>query len=178
MEEGADATAAEVKLCQELASLFRVMWSGKWAVVTPYAIVDQVWRLVPSFRGYMQQDAQELLCELQDRIDAELNQLSKAFETQRVPPPAGLRLLFAALGGELVSRVRCMTCHHVSSTIDPFCDLPLDFHGSDRNSFDLSELLQNFVATEELEGGPVSLRGGKELLQCKPTDEDTNILTS
>lgn len=39
----------------------RVMWSGKWAVVTPHTVLNSVWRLIPSFHGYTQQDAQEFL---------------------------------------------------------------------------------------------------------------------
>lgn len=61
-------TEDSATICQDLDSLFRVMWSGKWSVVTPHAVLEAVWKLVPSFRGYKQQDAQELLCELQDRI--------------------------------------------------------------------------------------------------------------
>lgn len=49
------------RLSQAVHSLLRVMWSGKWAVVTPHAVLNAVWRLVPAFRGYSQQDAQEFL---------------------------------------------------------------------------------------------------------------------
>ena len=43
---------------KELHNLLRVVWSGKWAVVTPYALLDALWRFVPRFRNYQQQDAQ------------------------------------------------------------------------------------------------------------------------
>ncbi len=45
----------------EMHALMRVLWSGKWAVVTPHAVLDAVWTLIPSFHGYTQQDAQEFL---------------------------------------------------------------------------------------------------------------------
>ena len=48
-------------LCQEIHRLLRVMWSGKWAVVTPHTVLTSIWHHVPSFRGYCQQDAQEFL---------------------------------------------------------------------------------------------------------------------
>lgn len=48
-------------LCRELHGLMRVMWSGKWAVVTPHTILTSVWQHMPSFRGYCQQDAQEFM---------------------------------------------------------------------------------------------------------------------
>ena len=48
-------------LCEELHRLMRVMWSGKWAVVTPHTVLNAIWQLIPSFHGYTQQDAQEFL---------------------------------------------------------------------------------------------------------------------
>ena len=48
-------------LCHEMHRLMRVMWSGKWAVVTPHTVLNSVWRLIPTFHGYTQQDAQEFL---------------------------------------------------------------------------------------------------------------------
>ncbi|XP_078727456.1 ubiquitin carboxyl-terminal hydrolase 44-like [Lampetra fluviatilis] len=67
-----------VSLCHELHTLFRVMWSGKWALVSPYAMLHSVWRLVPSFKGYAQQDAQEFLCELLDKVLQELEAAAAA----------------------------------------------------------------------------------------------------
>jgi ubiquitin C-terminal hydrolase len=37
------------------------MWSGKLSLVIPQGFLDAVWRRVPSFKGYHQQDAQEFL---------------------------------------------------------------------------------------------------------------------
>lgn len=48
-------------LCEEIHGLMRVMWSGKWAVVTPHTILTAIWHHIPTFRGYCQQDAQEFL---------------------------------------------------------------------------------------------------------------------
>lgn len=59
-------------LCHELHTLFQVMWSGEWALVSPFAMLHSVWKLIPAFRGYAQQDAQEFLCELLDKIQREL----------------------------------------------------------------------------------------------------------
>jgi ubiquitin carboxyl-terminal hydrolase 44/49 len=61
-----------ISLCHELHTLFQVMWSGEWALVSPFAMLHSVWRLIPAFRGYAQQDAQEFLCELLDKIQHEL----------------------------------------------------------------------------------------------------------
>lgn len=61
-----------ISLCHELHTLFQVMWSGKWALVSPFAMLHSVWRLIPAFRGYAQQDAQEFLCELLGKVQHEL----------------------------------------------------------------------------------------------------------
>uniref|UniRef100_A0A3Q2XUK2 ubiquitinyl hydrolase 1 n=1 Tax=Hippocampus comes TaxID=109280 RepID=A0A3Q2XUK2_HIPCM len=57
------STRQQMSLCHELHTLFRVMWSGRWSLVSPFAMLHSVWNLIPAFRGYDQQDAQEFLCE-------------------------------------------------------------------------------------------------------------------
>jgi len=60
-------------LTMQLHTLLRVLWSGKWAVATPYALLEAVWKFVPKFRNRQQQDAQEFfLCYLFDRLQTEL----------------------------------------------------------------------------------------------------------
>jgi hypothetical protein len=41
----------------EIHNIFRVVWSGRWAVVTPFALLDALWKFVPRFRNYQQQVA-------------------------------------------------------------------------------------------------------------------------
>jgi len=48
-------------LANELSALLRVMWSGKWAVVSPHQMLSAVWTKMPFFKGYTQHDAQEFL---------------------------------------------------------------------------------------------------------------------
>jgi len=48
-------------LSNELSALLRVMWSGKWAVVSPHQMLSAVWTKMPFFKGYTQHDAQEFL---------------------------------------------------------------------------------------------------------------------
>ncbi|XP_058279472.1 ubiquitin carboxyl-terminal hydrolase 49 isoform X5 [Hirundo rustica] len=67
-----EPSSKHISLCHELHTLFRVMWSGKWALVSPFAMLHSVWSLIPAFRGYDQQDAQEFLCELLDKVQQEL----------------------------------------------------------------------------------------------------------
>ena len=49
------------RLSEELHALLRVMWSGKWALVSPHKMLNAVWQMIPFFKGYSQQDAQEFL---------------------------------------------------------------------------------------------------------------------
>ena len=67
-----EPSSKHISLCHELHTLFRVMWSGKWALVSPFAMLHSVWSLIPAFRGYDQQDAQEFLCELLHKVQQEL----------------------------------------------------------------------------------------------------------
>ena len=61
VQSSSSSPSFQRSLCHELHRLMRVMWSGKLAVVTPHTVLNSVWRLMPSFHGYTQQDAQEFL---------------------------------------------------------------------------------------------------------------------
>ncbi|KAM6985514.1 ubiquitin carboxyl-terminal hydrolase 44 [Aplochiton taeniatus] len=160
-----EPSSKHISLCHELHTLFQVMWSGKWALVSPFAMLHSVWQLIPAFRGYAQQDAQEFLCELLDKVQREL-------ESTRTPP-AGVsntqkRLIKQVLSvvnnifhGQLLSQVTCLACDHRSNTVEPFWDLSLEFperyHSNSRESVAqvscrLTEMLAKFTETEALEG--------------------------
>ncbi|GAM24659.1 hypothetical protein SAMD00019534_078340 [Acytostelium subglobosum LB1] len=66
----------------QLHYLFRVLWAGKWSVVTPSSLLDSVLKFIPQFKYYQQQDAQEFFSSLLDCISEELNPKPK-----KVPPP-------------------------------------------------------------------------------------------
>lgn len=155
-----------ISLCHELHTLFQVMWSGKWALVSPFAMLHSVWRLIPAFRGYAQQDAQEFLCELLDKVQQEL-------ETVRTKCPAlipasqrklikqVLNVINTIFHGQLLSQVTCLACDNKSNTIEPFWDLSLEFperyHCNGKETACqypclLTEMLAKFTETEALEG--------------------------
>ncbi|XP_004623966.1 ubiquitin carboxyl-terminal hydrolase 44 [Octodon degus] len=153
-----------LSLCHELHTLFQVMWSGEWAQVSPFAMLHSVWRVIPAFRGYAQQDAQEFLCELLDKIQNELE------TTGRVPallPTSQRKLIKQVLNvvnnifhGKLLSQVTCLACDNKSTTIEPFWDLSLEFPeiyqcpGKDVTSqpCSVTEMLAKFTEAEALEG--------------------------
>jgi len=145
------------------------MWSGKWAVVTPHTVLNSVWRLIPTFHGYTQQDAQEFLCELLDRLQTELQQWSS---THAIPLSTPFRevaipheVLPSLFQGTLSSELKYCRCGHCSRVDEPFWDLSLDFPelyqedtknltqaGTPSRQCTLKELLDKFTQTELLDG--------------------------
>ncbi|KAM5262640.1 ubiquitin carboxyl-terminal hydrolase 49 [Ctenodactylus gundi] len=155
-------------LCHELHALFRVMWSGKWALVSPLAMLHSVWSLIPAFRGYDQQDAQEFLCELLQRVQQELEAEGSARRlllplAQKRLARQVLKVVNTIFHGQLLSQVTCVTCNYKSNTIEPFWDLSLEFperyHCIEKGFVPLNqteclltEMLAKFTEAEALEG--------------------------
>ncbi|XP_015139411.1 ubiquitin carboxyl-terminal hydrolase 44 isoform X1 [Gallus gallus] len=161
-----EPSSKHISLCHELHTLFQVMWSGKWALVSPFAMLHSVWRLIPAFRGYAQQDAQEFLCELLDKVQQELETTGTRYPA--LIPAAQRKLIKQVLNvvnnifhGQLLSQVTCLACDNKSNTIEPFWDLSLEFperyhcNGKEMASqypCPLTEMLAKFTETEALEG--------------------------
>lgn len=70
-----------VSLTEEVSNLFRIIESGRWAAVSPYKLILAIWRLVPSFRSYKQQDAQEFFSFFLDQLELELAERSGGFKS-------------------------------------------------------------------------------------------------
>uniref|UniRef100_A0A3P9QGW2 Ubiquitin carboxyl-terminal hydrolase n=1 Tax=Poecilia reticulata TaxID=8081 RepID=A0A3P9QGW2_POERE len=160
-----EPSSKHISLCHELHTLFQVMWSGKWALVSPFAMLHSVWQLIPAFRGYAQQDAQEFLCELLDKVQQELESTGKHTNTAGVPQKRLIKQVLSVVNtifhGQLLSQVTCLACSHRSNTVEPFWDLSLEFperyHSNSRESAaqapcHLTEMLAKFTETEALEG--------------------------
>ncbi|XP_072257378.1 ubiquitin carboxyl-terminal hydrolase 44 isoform X3 [Pyxicephalus adspersus] len=159
-------SSTHISLCHELHTLFQVMWSGKWALVSPFAMLHSVWRLIPAFRGYAQQDAQEFLCELLDKVQQELETTGTRYPTlipssQRKLIKQVLNVVNTIFHGQLLSQVTCLACDNKSNTVEPFWDLSLEFperyHCNGKESASqrpcmLTEMLAKFTETEALEG--------------------------
>ncbi|XP_068573281.1 ubiquitin carboxyl-terminal hydrolase 44 isoform X1 [Cebidichthys violaceus] len=160
-----EPSSKHISLCHELHTLFQVMWSGKWALVSPFAMLHSVWQLIPAFRGYAQQDAQEFLCELLDKVQHELESTGTHTTTAGVPQKRLIKQVLSVVNtifhGQLLSQVTCLACDHRSNTVEPFWDLSLEFperyHSNSRESAahascHLTEMLAKFTETEALEG--------------------------
>lgn len=104
-----EPSSKHISLCHELHTLFQVMWSGKWALVSPFAMLHSVWQLIPAFRGYAQQDAQEFLCELLDKVQQELESTGKHTNTAGVPQKRLIKQVLSVVNtifhGQLLSQV-------------------------------------------------------------------------
>ncbi|KAG8451058.1 hypothetical protein GDO86_003371 [Hymenochirus boettgeri] len=163
-----EPTTKHLSLCHELHTLFRVMWSGKWALVSPFAMLHSVWSLIPAFRGYDQQDAQEFLCELLDKVQQELESEGSKHRilipiSQQKLTKQVLKVVNTIFHGQLLSQVTCLTCSYKSDTVEPFWDLSLEFperyHSLEKGIAPatttvctLTEMLAKFTETEALEG--------------------------
>ncbi|KAL5006311.1 hypothetical protein ScPMuIL_015117 [Solemya velum] len=152
-----------ISLCQEIQCLFRVLWSGRWAQVSPHAFLRAVWTSIPVFKGYAQHDAQEFLCELLDKIQNELNHVS-SMKTTIIKPEAVLMsdIVNYSFQGKLISQVTCKSCGNISNTFEPFMDLSLEFPSRyqitrtnssiAKDMCHVTEMLAKFTETECLEG--------------------------
>ena len=160
----AEGSLAGPMLCHRLESLLRVTWSGKWSVVTPHALLAAVWVLVPRFRGFQQQDAQELLGVVTDRIAAELAELGAALAPATLPAVLALQ---RTLAGQTTTTVTCQHCGAESSRVEAFADLSLDLppgacstvrteachrRADCSDQVTLRDVLALFVRAEELDG--------------------------
>ncbi|XP_072257377.1 ubiquitin carboxyl-terminal hydrolase 44 isoform X2 [Pyxicephalus adspersus] len=178
-------SSTHISLCHELHTLFQVMWSGKWALVSPFAMLHSVWRLIPAFRGYAQQDAQEFLCELLDKVQQELETTGTRYPTlipssQRKLIKQVLNVVNTIFHGQLLSQVTCLACDNKSNTVEPFWDLSLEFperyHCNGKESASqrpcmLTEMLAKFTETEALEGKIYACdecnKAQKQLMVCR-----------
>ncbi|KAL0271487.1 UNVERIFIED_CONTAM: hypothetical protein PYX00_008567 [Menopon gallinae] len=136
--------------------------------ISPNELFSAIWKVVPRFRGYQQQDAHEFLRYMLDRLHTELLSLLPD-ETLRDSQYISLdhkgrsSIVTSVFGGTLQSEVRCLNCFTESKKHDPFLDLSLDIpdkylYGQKKNK-DIDEILPpctiadcltSFIEVEEL----------------------------
>ena len=156
--------SADVSICDEFHSLLQEMSNGKLSSVSPQTFFSTIWKVLPIFKGYRQQDAQEFMRCLLDRMDHELRQKNKrrTMETSSGVSPmktdkmktdeeseTEIQRIF---GGLLQNEITCLKCGYLSRKDDPFLDLSLDIPEPEtKDSVTLMDCLKSFTDVEMLE---------------------------
>ncbi|XP_005730213.1 ubiquitin carboxyl-terminal hydrolase 3 [Pundamilia nyererei] len=129
-----------VSLVEEFRKTLCSLWQGNQTAFSPDSLFYAIWKIMPSFRGYQQQDAHEFMRYLLDHLHREL-QYSRNGASHPVSPQDGVRLsstdgkcctngtasvVTSIFGGILQNEVNCLICGTESRKFDPFLDLSLD----------------------------------------------------
>uniref|UniRef100_A0A1B6EMR0 Ubiquitin carboxyl-terminal hydrolase n=2 Tax=Cicadellinae TaxID=33370 RepID=A0A1B6EMR0_9HEMI len=131
------------------------------SAISPESLFLVIWKVVPRFRGYQQQDAHEFLRYMLDRLHTELLHLLP--ESPYLLGHKGRSsIVTSVFGGTLQSEVRCLNCSIESKKHDPFLDLSLDipdkcYQKKNRESSEdpvppcnILDCLTSFIQVEEL----------------------------
>ncbi|CAH8550506.1 unnamed protein product [Schistosoma margrebowiei] len=137
-------------LYEEMHNLFKLLWSGQRSIVSPSNLLSVVWATLPTFKGYKQQDAQEFLSLLLDRLQAELHGVPMSVSV------SGCDFITRAFRGYSVSHIQCSTCHVTACTEEPIYEislsLPTKCHSDESCTFDIVDLLRLFVSPSPIDG--------------------------
>ncbi|KAJ3295830.1 Ubiquitin carboxyl-terminal hydrolase 3, partial [Borealophlyctis nickersoniae] len=139
----------EISIWDQTCQLLRDMWEGTAIAVSPDSFLTSIFKIVPMFRGYQQQDAQEFIRYLLDRIHTELSRKSSK------------TVIVKVFQGLLHNEVTCRRCGHVSTKMDPFLDVSLPIPErfvtkrnrgeATANPCTLEDCLRAFTEVEELD---------------------------
>ncbi|XP_046341178.1 ubiquitin carboxyl-terminal hydrolase 3-like isoform X1 [Haliotis rufescens] len=156
-------TGENILLIEELRKTLCALWQGTKAAISPESLFTVIWKVVPRFRGYQQQDAHEFMRYLLDRLHTELLQLLP-YPNNNSPyigPKGKSTIVTAIFGGLLQNEVNCLICGMESKKHDPFLDLSLDIPSQfctkttkpkeGEPMCTLSDCLSSFTDVEELE---------------------------
>lgn len=165
-----------VSLVEEFRKTLCSLWQGSQTAFSPDSLFYAIWKIMPSFRGYQQQDAHEFMRYLLDHLHRELQQ-SRNGASHQVSPQDGVRLptaegkysirngtasvVTSIFGGILQNEVNCLICGTESRKLDPFLDLSLDIPSQFRQkrskdqepgpTCTLRDCLRSFTDLEELD---------------------------
>uniref|UniRef100_A0A8C9ZID9 Ubiquitin carboxyl-terminal hydrolase n=1 Tax=Sander lucioperca TaxID=283035 RepID=A0A8C9ZID9_SANLU len=164
-----------VSLVEEFRKTLCSLWQGSQTAFSPDSLFYAIWKIMPSFRGYQQQDAHEFMRYLLDHLHREL-QYSRNGASHSLSPQDGVRLSTAEgkccingtasvvtsnFGGILQNEVNCLICGTESRKFDPFLDLSLDIPSQFRQkrskdqepgpTCTLRDCVRSFTDLEELD---------------------------
>lgn len=161
-----------VSLVEEVRKTLCSLWQGNQTAFSPDSLFYTIWKLMPSFRGYQQQDAHEFMRYLLDHLHRELQ--SKKNGEVLLPEDEGrlstgdkgclngnASVVTSVFGGVLQNEVNCLICGTESRKFDPFLDLSLDIPSQFRQkrkkdqepgpTCTLRDCLRSFTDLEELD---------------------------
>ncbi|KAJ3596831.1 hypothetical protein NHX12_003231 [Muraenolepis orangiensis] len=141
-----------VSLVEEVRKTLCSLWQGNQTAFSPDSLFYAIWKIMPSFRGYQQQDAHEFMRYLLDHLHRELQgnhngvaPLASGPDVARLPPTAGkccingiTTVVTSIFGGILQNEVNCLICGTESRKFDPFLDCLRSF--TDLEELDDAEL--------------------------------------
>ncbi|XP_055393681.1 ubiquitin carboxyl-terminal hydrolase 3 isoform X4 [Bubalus kerabau] len=135
-----------VSLVEEFRKTLCALWQGSQTAFSPESLFYVVWKIMPNFRGYQQQDAHEFMRYLLDHLHLELqggfNGISRSSILQENSTLSASNkccingastVVTAIFGGILQNEVNCLICGTESRKFDPFLDLSLDIPSQFRN---------------------------------------------
>lgn len=188
------------KLVLAYAELLQVLWKGSNLSIAPWKMKRTISSFAPQFVGYQQQDAQELLGFLLDRIHEDLNQVKKkpyfeenefllnsdeemAKESWRRHVLRNQSLIVDLMHGQYKSTVLCPECNKNSITFDPFNSITLPLPQSQEKTLNFyyifydSEKPPFNMAVEYLQGQTMD-HVKKEICYRLPLSETSFIFAS
>uniref|UniRef100_A0A3B5KDC9 ubiquitinyl hydrolase 1 n=1 Tax=Takifugu rubripes TaxID=31033 RepID=A0A3B5KDC9_TAKRU len=161
----------DAKLTEAFSQVLTGLWEEAEAVsvVNPRQFYNVFKEAVPYFSGYSQQDAQEFLRFLLDKLHVEINRRPYVRRTclifisfHRISEEAAVMWkkhlerddsrIVDLFSGQLRSSLHCSVCSHYSNTFDVFCDLslPIPKRSSGREVM-LKDCLDLFSQEEKLD---------------------------
>uniref|UniRef100_A0A2K5F8E1 ubiquitinyl hydrolase 1 n=1 Tax=Aotus nancymaae TaxID=37293 RepID=A0A2K5F8E1_AOTNA len=163
-----------VSLVEEFRKTLCALWQGSQTAFSPESLFYVVWKIMPNFRGYQQQDAHEFMRYLLDHLHLELqggfNGVSRSAILQENSTLSASNkccingastVVTAIFGGILQNEVNCLICGTESRKFDPFLDLSLDIPSQFRSKrsknqengpvCSLQDCLRSFTDLEELD---------------------------
>uniref|UniRef100_A0A6Q2XQH8 Ubiquitin carboxyl-terminal hydrolase n=1 Tax=Esox lucius TaxID=8010 RepID=A0A6Q2XQH8_ESOLU len=162
-----------VSLVEEFRKTLCSLWQGNPTAFSPDSLFYVVWKIMPSFRGYQQQDAHEFMRYLLDHLHRELQGNRNGAKTPAAPQRedganaackslnGSSTVVTSIFGGVLQNEVNCLVCGTESRKYDPFLDLSLDIPSQFRHkrtkdqepgpTCTLLDCLRSFTDLEELD---------------------------
>ena len=172
------------RLAEDFGALLRAMWSGGYDAVSPAPFKSTLGKWVPQFRGYEQQDSQELVAALLDKLHEDLNSAAHTHGPEPTKEGAddnnnnkddltageaawdaysrkNKSVIMDLFHGQLKSTLICPECGAKSTTFDSFLSLSLPL--VDDKSTNVQCVLVSYGGSSSSGGGGSG--GGSEEIQ-------------